>query len=288
MLSMTGFGIGEAPLREGHIVVEARSVNHRFLDVRVRLPAELADQTFYVEQLARERLSRGRFDVSVQLEGSIAAGIDLDRARAAYAQLKTLRDELAPGTELPLTALTCLPDLITNRRPHGGEELREALKKALEAALVALDAMRRREGTELKRELTMRVTEAGRLRDELETRVPDVVRHQCGRLRERIQKLIQAVPAPLDSGRLETEVAILADRADVTEELVRLKSHLAQFQGLLEVTEPVGRRLDFLLQEMAREANTVGAKCQDADLSHLVVDIKAELSRMREQVQNVE
>ena len=282
---MTGFGVGDAPLGDGRVTVELRALNHRFLDVRVRLPEELTDQSFFIEQLARESLARGRFDVGVRLEGAALPPpmFSIDRARALYRGLCTLRDELAPGTELPITALTGMPDLVTTPTTADSAGARAALKAGFDAALRRLD-----EGEALMRELRARLESCRRLRATISARGGEMLEGYRARLRERLDRLLSESGVQLDPGRLEAEMVILADRSDVTEELVRLESHFDQFTRLLEADGPVGRRLDFLLQEIGRESNTIGAKSQDAPIAHLVVEMKAELERIREQVQNVE
>jgi uncharacterized protein (TIGR00255 family) len=287
---MTGFGVGDAPLGEGRLVLELRSLNHRFLEVRVRLAAELVDHAFWLEQLARERLTRGRFDVGVRLEGAAIPPprFAMDRARAIYRALGQLRDELAPGTELPISTLASLPDVLTLPGSVEDSDARRALEAAFTRALVELDRMRRSEGAALGRALSERLQAARSFREEITARASELVQGYRLRLRDKLERLLRDVGVALDPGRLETEVALMADRSDITEELVRLESHFAQFEELLGSEDAVGRRLDFLLQEVSREVNTVGAKCQDAPVAHLVVALKAEVERLREQVQNVE
>jgi len=287
---MTGFGVGDAPLGDGRVTVELRALNHRFLDVRVRLPDELTDQSFFIEQLARESLARGRFDVGVRLEGKALPPplFSVERARVLYRGLCQLRDELAPGTDLPITALTGMPDLVTTPTTVDSAGAREALKAAFEIALLRLDEMRLAEGEALTRELCARLDSARRLRRTISARGGEMLDGYRTRLRERLERLLSESGVQVDPGRLEAEIVILADRSDVTEELVRLDSHFEQFARLLAADGPVGRRLDFLLQEIGRESNTIGAKSQDAPIAHLVVEMKAELERIREQVQNVE
>jgi uncharacterized protein (TIGR00255 family) len=288
MRSMTGFGCGEAELDGNKLTCELRALNHRFLDVRVRMPEELASQAFYVEQLARERLSRGRFDIGVRLEGGGRARFSPSRARAVYESLLQLRDELAPGTEVPVASLACLPQLLLDTSHANVQGLEEALQAAFSAAVMRLDEMRSREGHALARELVERLGVLRQLSHEATTLSHGAAERQLARLRERVGRLLLEASASPDPGRLETELALMADRSDVTEEIVRLSSHFDQFQALLADSEPVGRRLEFLLQEMSREANTLGSKSQDVRLSHLVVDIKSQLEKIREQVQNVE
>jgi uncharacterized protein (TIGR00255 family) len=286
---MTGFGLGEAALGEGRVCAEVRSLNHRFLELRVRLPLEIADQTFFVEQLCRERLGRGRYDVSVRIDGPVLPPpqLDLERARAAYSMLQRLRDELAPGSELPLSLLAGFPGLMLGTGVGDPEPLREALARGIGVALASLDEMRDAEGTRLSSELSERLETARGLLRSLARQGPEIVQAQESRLRLRLARLLGGVEA-VEPARLALEVAILVDRCDTTEELVRLESHFDQFEGLLRAPGPSGRKLDFLLQEMGRETNTIGAKCQDAGSSHLVVALKSEMERLREQVQNIE
>lgn len=290
MQSMTGFGIGEAALGDGRVTLELRALNHRFLDVRVRVPNEIADQSSFIEQLAREGLSRGRFEVGVRLQGPAlpAARFSRERARAVYSMLLELRDSLAPGTEVPISAVTTLPELVTAPPEVDGEGLRAALTAAFSSAVSRLTEMRRQEGNALSRELGLRIANCRRLLDAIQERADSVVELHRGRLRERVERLLTSVGVQAEPSRLEAELALLADRSDIVEEVVRLQSHFEQFVSIAAEEGPVGRRLEFLLQEIAREANTIGAKSQDAPIAHLVVELKAEVERMREQVHNVE
>jgi uncharacterized protein (TIGR00255 family) len=290
MRSMTGFGLGEAPLDNGKLAVEIRGVNHRFLDVRVKLSRELGELSGFVEQLARERLARGRYEIAMRVDGLClgAPVLDRDRARLAYRSLCELRDELAPGQDVPLSLLTALPDLFVSAADREVERLREAAREAFATAARALDGMRTHEGRALRDDLAARLECVRRIAAVIEQRAPEVVDTHRRRLRERAERLRAAAEIDVDAGRLEQEIALFAERSDVCEELTRLASHCSQFTALLSSDEAVGRRLDFLLQEMAREANTVGAKSPDAPIAHAIVDLKAEIERMREQVQNVE
>jgi uncharacterized protein (TIGR00255 family) len=290
MRSMTGFGLGEVPLGNGKLGVEIRGVNHRFLDVRVRVPRELGDLAGFVEQVARERLTRGRYEVALRIEGTTlnVPVLDRERARAAYKALTELRDELAPGSEVPLSLLASIPDLFVSTVDREADRVREATRRAFEAATAALDAMRSCEGTALGEDLIRRLERVRRLARDIERRSPDVLEAHRKRLRERADRLRIATEIDVDATRLEQEIAMFAERCDISEELTRLESHCTQLAALLGSEEAIGRRLDFLLQEMAREANTVGAKSPDAQISHAIVEVKAEIERMREQVQNVE
>jgi len=290
MKSMTGFGVGSAALGDGRVLLEIRSLNHRFLDVRVRLPQEIGEHAFYLEQIARERLARGRYDLGARFEGAALPPprLSLDRARAVYHALKELRDELAPGSDLPVTALLSLPDMLPTAASIDPENARRALKLAFAAAADDLDAMRATEGRALGRELEQRLGAMRELVRGIQAESEDVVQAQRARLQARLAKLLADVTVTLEPGRLEQEVAVLADRTDITEELVRLESHFDQLASLFAAEDPIGRRVDFLLQEVAREVNTIGSKCQDSRVAYRAVELKTEVERMREQVQNVE
>lgn len=289
MKSMTGFGVGEAQTPAGRLIVEVRAVNHRFLDVRVRAPRELGDLAAFAEQLGREKLTRGRIEVAIRVEsaGGQAVALDVDRARGAYEALCKLRDELSPSAEVPLSLLAAVPDLFSPASEKERETMRSACRSAFDRAVSALETMRVEEGRVLSDDLRARLVAVRRATDAIGARAPQLVDVYQKRLKQRLARLVGS-EVPLDPGRLEQEVALLADRSDVTEELIRLNSHCGQFEALFDVKEACGRRLDFLLQEMVREVNTIGSKAQDADVAHLVVEAKSELERMREQVQNVE
>lgn len=291
MKSMTGFGAGGAALTgaqlsSAQIAVEIRAVNHRFLDLRVRAPEQLPHLASVIESLARERLTRGRFDVQVRFEGALGAmAIDKDRARSVFAALKELRDELAPNMDVPLSLLGAIPSLFVPAIERDAGALHAALEQAFERAHAALDEMRTREGAALAEDFRKRLTTVRSLISAIGERAPGVVDLYRKRLAERVERLRLGVP--LDDARLEHEVVLFADKIDIAEELTRLDAHVAHFEELMTLTEP-GRQLNFVLQEASREVNTIGSKCQDVAIAHAVVDLKTEIERMREQVQNVE
>lgn len=290
MRSMTGYGAGEAPLGRGTLGVEARTVNYRSLEVRVHVPPELADATLAIEQAARARLGRGRCEIVVRVPGAWAGAprLDVERARAAFADLARLRDELAPGEPLPFGLLASVPELFAPPVGGGGAEARAALEGALGAALDALDAARAREGRALAAELGGLAARLRERLDAIDARRGEAARALAGRVRERVRALAAEAGYAPEGGRLELELALAAERGDLTEEVARLRIHLEGFVELLGRGGPAGRELDFLLQEMLREMNTLGSKCQDAELARSAVGAKAEIERLREQVQNVE
>lgn len=287
---MTGQGVGEASRDGVRVVVEVRSVNHRFLDLRVRTSPELVDHTGALEDAVRKQLGRGRIDIGARVESSTPSGATLDeeRARAAVAQLRRLRDELAPSDPVPLSLLASVPGLFVVRGIDP-DMLRALALEAAERAGVAVIAMRAQEGAALERDFLERLSLLRVHIDAIEVEAPRVVEAARRRLRERVAKALGEVEAQrLEPSRLEQEIVLLADRSDIAEELTRFRSHLDQFRrALASDVEGLGKRLEFLLQELGRETNTLGQKSSDAEIARRVVDMKTELERLREQVQNV-
>lgn len=289
MESMTGYGVGRAPLGAGRVEVEIRALNHRYLEVRMSAAPEVTAHAHALDAEVRRRCSRGRYDLAVRLEGATPLSAQLDRARAreVYRQLSELRDEIAPDAPLSFEVLTALPDLFTATGDADPDQVKAALLGAFEEAFVRLTRMRETEGEALREELLGCLDRLEEHRAALAERTDGAVERQRARLRERLGRLLEDVDVELEPGRLEHEVALLADKSDVTEELARLGSHLGQLRAMLGSDEPVGRRIDFLLQEVNREINTLGAKSQDADTAQRIVEAKADVERMRQQVANV-
>ena len=286
MRSMTGFGSGEAMLGASRLCVEVRSVNHRYLDVRARLPRELSEHAVFVEQCVRARLSRGRVDVGVRLDGAHPLTLDADRAREALRALQQMADELGYQDRVPLSVLGTIPELFVGAPVPAPEAAREALQIALGHAFVALDHCRAVEGASLREAMEA-------LRRALEEALEVAAASSEGmsaRLRARIAARLRASlgDLPVDGSRLAQEVVLWSERSDVTEELTRLRAHVLALRAMLGDGGAIGRRLDFLLQEIAREANTLGAKATEAPVTAAVVALKTEIERMREQAQNVE
>jgi uncharacterized protein (TIGR00255 family) len=288
---MTGFGRGEAAGRGRAFTVEVQSVNHRFLEVRSRVPKRLSGLEPRIQQAIQERFSRGHFEVLVLEKDLDSRGrtlrVDVPLAMQYVDALRTLRQALGLPGEVTLEMLTAQRDLIVvEESPESLDEAWGELLPGLAWALDALGEMRSREGRALLVNLKVHLDQVEATLAGIEERTPKLVRLHRDRLKERLAELLDnRLPDP---ARLEQEVALLVERGDVTEECDRLRSHLAQFRGVLEQPGPQGRKLDFLLQEMHREANTLGAKSADATLAHEVVELKTSIERLREQVQNLE
>jgi uncharacterized protein (TIGR00255 family) len=287
--SMTGHGSGSS----GRITVEIRAVNHRFFDLKLRVasggpPDARVDEA--VGLAVRRRAERGSFTVTLFEEGASsrpALEIDHALARTVHAALEELRRELGIPEPVPLALVVEQPGVLSPAEPCADLE---AVTAALEAALDGLVAMRAREGASLAVDLAGRLERIAVLAAEAEGLAAAGPAEYRRRLSERLEKLLQGTGVTVDEQRLAAEVAVLADRTDVTEELVRLRSHLAQMKLLLDddTGAGVGRRMDFLVQEIGREINTIGSKAQRAEITVRVVEAKAELEKIREQVQNVE
>jgi uncharacterized protein (TIGR00255 family) len=284
MLSMTGFGAGSAEGPQGRVTAEARSVNARSLDVRCRLPEALGEASLWAEQLVRARLRRGRVELVVAADPTTSVAVHLDRPRAlsAIRSLVELARE-AGASEPPLSVLSALPGLFVPSATDL-ERLKSSAQRAAAIALEALEKDRAREGALIRTELAGRAETVARAVDLLRARTAELPAAFRTKMTERLQRS----GVTLDPARLEAEVAILADRTDVSEELERLSAHTDHLRALIGGAGAEGRRLDFVLQEMLREATTLSAKAQDAATSREVVAIKVEIERMREQVQNVE
>jgi uncharacterized protein (TIGR00255 family) len=292
---MTGFGRAAFDLQGLRFDIEVRSVNHRYLDARIRVPKLLLALENEVREALQRRFDRGKVDLVVALASgeSRATRLEIDLAAAQqYLRVaSSLRETEGVGGELGVANVLSLPGVARFVEPElPPEELRDALLAAAGAALDGLDAMRAAEGAALERDLLGCLERVAALTASVEERAGEVQQSVRERLRKRAEQLAQETGL-LDSARLTQEIVIAADRLDVNEELVRLRSHVAQFRAILAGAgprSPVGRRLDFLLQEFSREANTIGSKGSDAGIAHQIVELKTEIERLREQVQNVE
>ncbi len=289
--SMTGFGRGEASSGTHHVSVELRCVNSRFLEIALRLPRSLSLRENDCKEIIRRTISRGKINATVTLDRgateAAALRINPETARAYYKLLNDLKKALKLREPVRLEHLLKFSEILEQEEESGADEAEWALtRKALEAAVTDLQQMRQKEGRELENDFRARITILDERLREVERLSKAQVPRERERLKERIQQLLDT--EHVDEGRLELEVAILADRLDVTEECVRFRSHNKFFLEALGSAESPGRRLNFLVQEINREANTIGSKSSAPEIAHVVVGIKEELERVREQLQNIE
>ncbi|MDY6853351.1 MAG: YicC/YloC family endoribonuclease [Thermodesulfobacteriota bacterium] len=289
--SMTGYGSAKSILEYGCIIVEVKSVNHRYLDFTSRVPKRFLSYESEIRKIIGKRFCRGRFDVTIQSDytkqGEQKAELNIELAKEYYSALTELRDTLQLDDEINLSLLVRIKDLIVVKEiesEHKEEE--DALKDALNGAFDSLERMRIFEGEIIYKDLLEKLGAIKELVDKIRIKSPQVLIYYRDRLAKRVKELSDVFE--LDTQRLDQEVIFFAEKSDITEELVRIGSHLEQFGMIMEMDEPAGRKLDFLLQEINREANTIGSKANDSEISQNVVKIKSELEKIREQIQNIE
>lgn len=289
--SMTGFGRGEAVESDRTWTVEIRTVNHRFLDQRVILPRAYATLEERVKKTVAAHQDRGRVEIVLTLAGSSGGGpvlsVDMELARQYHACLQQLAEEFGTGPRIQLSEMLNQRDIIRlqEQSPDVDQEW-PLVQQAVVAALGECARMREQEGLSLKDDLLARLDHFAAVVRKIEDGIPQVLQQRQDELKTRVLKLLDGMD--IDPMRLAQETAIMADKADVTEEVVRLASHISQFRDFLDSDEPVGRRLDFLLQEFLREVNTLASKISNAEIAHLGVEMKNEIEKLREQVQNIE
>ncbi len=288
---MTGFGGGEARTGATRVGVEVRTVNHRYLDVTVKGPREYAALEARILETVRGRMKRGKVDVFVTRATDTAAPgavqVNTPLARGYRDALRALQSELGLAGEVTIGMVAAFRDVVVAGSPDSDPEAEwPSVLEALGMALDRLATMRADEGRRLTGDLTKQAANVRELAADARARAPRIVDEYRTRLRERLAKLLG--DTEIDPTRLAQEVALLAERTDVHEELVRLDSHLDQLDALLQGGGELGRKLDFLLQEMGREINTLGSKANDADLARIVVDLKSVAEKIREQIQNLE
>ena len=289
--SMTGYGKSEAPAGNGRIVVEVRSVNHRYGEVYIKMPRTLLPFENEVRKAVSGRLKRGKIEVFIQMEKAAGSGtrpvLDIDMARSYLELFMRMKDALGLHDQVSLSLIAAQKDVLSQGEWEDAPDAAlEELLSAVAGAVDNLDAMRVREGAALMEDLAARREFLAGTIAQVALRAPLVVAESARRLKERIELL--AADSGVDEGRMAQEVAFIVDRCDITEELVRFDSHLQQFDETILMADQVGRKLDFLLQELNREINTIGSKANDAVITSCVVQLKAELEKIREQVQNIE
>jgi uncharacterized protein (TIGR00255 family) len=292
MKSMTAYGRGEYALGDKTYFVELKSVNNRYRDIVLRMPRSLQELEEDVRTFISSRVRRGRLETAIQIsingkEEDYQLELNRPLVKAYQEIFRQLNSELGTEYDPNPEALSQIKDIIIMKPEEIDlEETKSGLIGALAQALDALDEMKNREGDVLAGDTTMRIDLIKKHLDDIKTRVPHIVEEYRDKLKTRLETIMPNIE--IDESRLAQEIAIFAERSDITEEIVRAGSHLKQFQEIMSLDDSIGRRLDFLLQELNREFNTMSAKASNADVSARVVEIKAELEKIREQIQNVE
>lgn len=286
--SMTGYGNSKFNLNGRDCLVEVRSINHRYLDIKLKT----ADVFFSFESKIRKeiekRFFRGTFDVYIRVLREKGIGIDESFASEYLASLRDLKERLGLDGEIDLDFLFRFKDQFKQRREPLVEEHWKTVQEAVEEALMNLAEMRGAEGAALTKDIVSRLETLENYLDEIEKKCPDAQREYLARLQERLDNLLKDKESLVDDARMLKEIAFLTEKSDITEEIVRFKVHTEQFKKILEERKSVGRKMDFLCQEMGREVNTIGSKTINAGISSLVVELKSEVERIRAQVQNIE
>jgi len=289
--SMTGFGSAKGNSGKLEITVEVKSVNNRHLDCTVKIPRVFSSIEESLKSIVQNNISRGKVDVSVYIDSSGSDDIEIkvnhSLAKSYITALREIAWDNELGSEISVTDLTRYPDILqATRREVDTDLLSKDISEILKFALDSFDKMRILEGEKLKADVTARLCEIEKLTAMAEEISPETIALYKNKLENKITEVLQSTS--IDEMRILTEVAIFAERVTIDEETVRLRSHIAQLRELLELDEPVGRKIDFLLQEFNREANTIGSKGNNAAMSKIIVDLKAEIEKIREQAQNIE
>ncbi len=292
MRSMTGFGRGDLAGEDFSVNIELKTVNNRFLDVNLRLNNELQQFESELKKRIGERISRGRVDVNIQFERTSAVEYELNRPLIAgyLSALKELREEFSLEGEPDLNYIARLPNALQTKKEEAGQDFEAGIYTALSDALAKLEKMRETEGISLKEDLAGLLSEISAVIPAIEAESENVAAEYQERLEKRIAKLLTMSDSEieLDQARLAQEVAYLSDKSDISEEISRLKSHIEHFFTIMDEEGSVGKRLDFLTQELNREANTIASKTQNLAVKEAALKIKGEVEKIREQVQNVE
>ena len=291
IMSMTGYGRAECDFEQYSITVELRSVNHRYFEFSIRAPRQLAFLEDKLKKYCQQRITRGKVDMFLTLVSHGTEGVEVEvnhpLTSGYIAALKEMGDTYGVNSDISAAALSRFPDVLTVTRCEADEEqLWADVSSVADKALDAFLQMRAAEGVKLREDVLSRAKTILDYVSFVESKSPETVKAYRQRLEDKMRELLGT--AQVDEQRLLTETAIFADKVAVDEETVRLRSHFEQLNAMLASDEAVGRKLDFLVQEMNREANTIGSKSQNVEIAHTVVDIKAEIEKIREQIQNIE
>ena len=294
--SMTGYGRGECSKYNRKFVVEIKSVNHRYNDISIKLPRILASVEDSVRKTVSRGVSRGKTDVYINYEAMGAQDIDIsfnaELADAYMTALTAIKERYNIEERISVSSISRFPDVISTGKGADDEqamqELKEVLFEAVDEAVNNLVSMREKEGTALKNDILDKLIIIADMIARVESRVPQAIEAYKERFVERLRENLSSIGTEIDENRILTEIAIFSDRACVDEELTRFASHIVQMKEILDKGDSVGRKLDFLVQEMNREVNTIGSKAHDTEITKIVVDLKSEIEKIREQVQNIE
>lgn len=291
-VSMTGFGRGEYKDDNYYFLVECKTINHKYADINVRLPRKISFLEDKARNLIKDHIKRGRVDLYIKLDflGSEDVNLKFDETLATQyvGILKQIKEKFDLVDDISVMNVAKFPDIVKSEEKEEDEELLWSMfKKALEEALVKLKEMRSEEGKKLAEDIVMRCDLLKNYIEEIEKHSYNVVIDYKEKLNIRISEILEN-PNIIDENRLAQEVAIYADKSSITEEIVRFNSHIEQLKKTVVKNESIGRKIDFLIQEMNRETNTIGSKSSDLNITNLVVEIKSELEKIREQIQNIE
>lgn len=290
--SMTAYGRGEYESGDTLFTAEIKSLNNRYRDIILRIPKNLQPLEKELKAIVGSRIKRGRVEVSIQTQNTgeetpYALELNVPLVNAYFKIFNQLGEQFGLDKKIQIESLCQMSDVILFRPQEADmEKVEPGFHEVLSQALDSLDTMRIKEGEAIEADFLKRLELLDRYVSEVEKRAPDLVEQYRSRLKDKICRMLEDVA--IDESRLAQEAAFLAERSDITEEIVRIRSHLKQFHGYLSMDEALGRRLDFLIQEINREVNTLGTKASDPSISRVVVEMKAELEKLREQVQNVE
>lgn len=289
--SMTGFGSAKGVVEGIEITVELKSVNNRYLDTSVRLPRNFLFAEEAVKAVISSHISRGKVDVFVTISSSgaddLTVSVNEPLLKGYVDAIVHIADEYSLPNDMSAMALSRFPDVLSvEKKELDNEKITEGLREITEAALIDFDKMRLKEGEKLRDDVLEKLENISKLVAAVEEKAPQTVMDYRQRLTQKLNEVLGG--SGIDESRILTEAAVFADKVAVDEETVRLRSHMSQLTGMVNAASPIGRKMDFLIQEFNREANTIGSKCQSSEVAYIVVDIKAEIEKIREQIQNIE